>query len=57
VPVLAIKERQLLASATARLSLAETLLALRIDELGKGIGSPWAKDQKNAAMIAWLALR
>jgi hypothetical protein len=29
----------------------------RIDALGKSLGPPWAKDQKESALAAWLALR
>jgi hypothetical protein len=28
----------------------------RIDALGKSLGPPWGKDQKEAALAAWLAL-
>jgi len=28
----------------------------RIDALGKSLGPPWGKDQKESAMAAWLAL-
>ena len=31
-------------------------LAVKATALGKGLGSPWAQDQKDAALVAWLAM-
>lgn len=56
LPVLAIKERELFARASERLKLSEKLLRNKVNELGTGIEPPWGSDQKNAALIAWLAL-
>ncbi len=43
-----------LAAAANTISTAE--LAQAIDGLGKPLGPPWARDQKDAALCAWLAL-
>ena len=52
-----IKERELLALACKTLSIKnEDDLMGRLTALGKLIGSPWAQDEKFAALVAWLAL-
>jgi hypothetical protein len=29
----------------------------RIDALGRGLGPPWSQDQKESALVAWMALQ
>jgi hypothetical protein len=41
-------------AAAVRLPLAD--LSRRIAELGRSVGSPWGRDQKDCAAAAWLAL-
>ena len=56
VAALAIRERQLLAAASTRLQLAASGLAKKLTALGKPVGAPWSKDEKFAALAAWLSL-
>jgi len=50
------KERGLLETASQTLQLKADALNRRLVELGTGIGSPWTKDEKLAALVAWLSL-
>jgi hypothetical protein len=52
-----IPEKHLLEDAEARLSTPAIALLQQIAELGKQIGAPWGKDQKEAALAALIALR
>ncbi len=54
--VTGVKERDLFASAAAKLRLPMNELLRRVTELGMTIGPPWAADQKHAALVGWLAL-
>lgn len=46
-----------LAARTAKaLGLTQALLDSRLSALGKASGKPWAADQKQATLVAWLAL-
>lgn len=51
-----LKERELLAVASETLGVRSVDLMPRLTALGKLIGSPWAQDEKIAALAAWLAL-
>ncbi len=51
-----VRERELLEHASAALRLPADKLNARIAGIGKEIGPPWAQDQKQAALVAWLAL-
>ncbi len=46
---------ELFQTAAARLGTKEDALRLRIAQIGKGI-RPWAQDQKESALVAWLAM-
>ncbi|HMK72139.1 MAG TPA: hypothetical protein VK454_02305 [Myxococcaceae bacterium] len=48
--------RELEERAAQTLGLRPALLARQLAELGKTLGPPWGKDQKDAALAAWLAL-
>ncbi|HEY6120596.1 MAG TPA: hypothetical protein VIV66_11580 [Pyrinomonadaceae bacterium] len=54
--VVMIPEKQLRAHAERMLKTAATVLDKKIAALGKSIGPPWAKDQKDAALAALVAL-
>ena len=51
-----IKERELLANASATLRRKPAILAQFVSNLGKPLGSPWTQDEKFATLAAWLAL-
>jgi hypothetical protein len=57
IPVVGLRERDVLATASQRLALAPAALRARVAALGKPIGPPWGQDQKLAALAAWLVLR
>jgi hypothetical protein len=56
LPVTRVRERELVECAASALRLPVGKLNRCIAELGKAIGPPWAQDQKQAALVAWLAL-
>ncbi len=47
---------ELTARAASALRLTRTQLAERLAAMGKASGRPWTVDQKEAALVAWLAL-
>jgi len=51
-----IPEKSLLASAITTLAVPAASLSKRIAALGKSVGPPWGKDQKDAAIAAMMAL-
>jgi hypothetical protein len=55
--VAGVPERELAERASKTLKSTPAELAKRVGELGKPIGPPWAKDQREAALAAWIALR
>lgn len=56
VPVLRVKDRELLDRCTARLGIAAGDLERHLAELGRTLGPPWRQDEKLATLAAWLAL-
>lgn len=54
--LLEITEKSLLASALTALAIPATTLSQRIAALGKSVGPPWGKDQKDAALAAMMVL-
>ena len=52
-----IPEKELMAQASSQLGTRAGLLVKKIAALGKPIGAPWGKDQKDAALIALMALQ
>lgn len=56
VKSVAIPEKQLMNEAEKVLGKPETELVKQITLLGKSVGSPWGKDQKDAALAAMIAL-
>jgi hypothetical protein len=53
---LAIKERELLDSASRALRRKPDDLTHRIAGLGRPLGPPWSQDEKLASLVAWLAM-
>jgi hypothetical protein len=56
LPVTAMKERDLIGSASKSLDLRPDVLSRRIATLGKSLGPPWTQDEKLSALAAWLTL-
>ena len=54
--VTGVRERELSAASAKALGASEAVLRQRVGELGRELGPPWTADQKNAALVAWLAL-
>jgi hypothetical protein len=55
--LVAIPEKQLMSHAETALGITASGLAKKLAALGKVVGPPWAKDQKDAALAAMVALR
>ncbi len=55
--VLRVSARGLEAEAAAVLGQPPHVLREAIQRLGREVGSPWAADQKAAALLAWVVLR
>jgi hypothetical protein len=53
---LAVKERELLDSASRALHRKPEDLTRRVADLGRPLGPPWSQDEKLASLIAWLAM-
>ena len=56
LPITKIKDRELLATASAALRRNPAALTRFLNDLGKPLGSPWTQDEKFATLAAWLAL-
>ncbi|MGD0695282.1 MAG: hypothetical protein ABSB82_10550 [Terriglobia bacterium] len=56
LPVLQVRERELLERAATELDMSVKDLERQLTELGQPVGPPWGKDQKLAALVAWTAL-
>jgi hypothetical protein len=56
LPVIGVKERELLNKGMATLGISTDDLEQQVVKLGKSIGAPWGKDEKLCAMAAWIAL-
>jgi hypothetical protein len=50
------RERELEEQASRSLRRSPAELQRRVADWGKALGSPWAQDEKRAALVAWLAL-
>jgi hypothetical protein len=57
LPVIGVKEKELIGQAAAALGVTAEHLRLRAVELGKALGPPWRQDEKLCAIAGWLALR
>jgi hypothetical protein len=56
LPLQLLPARELEERAAHTLGLRPAVLARQLAELGKTLGPPWGRDQKDAALAAWLAL-
>jgi hypothetical protein len=56
LPLTAIKERDLLATAARCLKKRPQFLINQVSALGKSLGPPWTQDEKLATLGAWLAV-
>jgi hypothetical protein len=56
LPVLEVRERDLMARCVTDLGLPADKLARQLVEMGRGLGPPWRQDEKLAALAARLAL-
>lgn len=54
--LIGIPERRLAVYAAGALGTPTAAVTAMIAALGKSVGPPWAKDQKDAALAAWVAL-
>jgi hypothetical protein len=52
-----VPEKQLDAQAAKALGVSATVFRTRLATLGRSVGAPGGKDQKDAALAAWIALR
>jgi hypothetical protein len=55
--MVSIPEKQLTKHAENALGISSSALVSKVAVLGKVVGSPWGKDQKDAALAAMTALR
>jgi len=56
LPLTAIKERDLLATAASRLKKKPQFVNRHIAGLGRSLGPPWTADEKLATLAAWVTL-
>jgi hypothetical protein len=56
LPLISVRERDLLSRGAAELGFSLPELQRRLTELGRVVGPPWGQDQKLASLVAWLAL-
>jgi hypothetical protein len=56
LPVMRVRERELLDHAAVATGLAAPELQRRAGELGRALGPPWRQDEKLATLVAWLVL-
>jgi len=57
LPITGIREKELEVLADKAVALPAGERAARLAEAGRRAGPPWARDQKDAALAAWIALR
>ena len=55
--LIGVREKQLEEAASEALSIPPAQLRTRLDEVGRRAGRPWARDQKDAALCAWIVLQ
>ncbi len=56
IPALPIPAKEIEGRAARALGIAPARLPARLAALGKASGRPWARDQKDSALAAWIAL-
>jgi len=56
LPVIEVRERELMVRCATDLDLSADKLTRRLAEMGRALGPPWRQDEKFATLAAWLAL-
>jgi hypothetical protein len=56
LPIIGIKEKELLSRASKELRMSVDELQRCLANMGRTLGPPWRQDEKYAALIGWLAL-
>jgi hypothetical protein len=56
LPVLRVKEKDVVSEAAKLFELTPAALLKRAKNMGRGLGAPWSQDEKYAALAAWMAL-
>ena len=56
LPVVRFAQQELFEEAADRIATSDTSLKAQLTGLGRALGPPWQRDQKEAAAAAWLAL-
>ncbi|HEV2388725.1 MAG TPA: hypothetical protein VGS20_15890 [Candidatus Acidoferrales bacterium] len=56
LPVIGVPERELSARGAAQLGVPPGKLQARVKEMGCDVGRPWGANEKQATLVAWLAL-
>ena len=56
IPAIPIAAKEIEARAAGALGIASARLPARLAALGKASGRPWARDQKESTLAAWIAL-
>ncbi len=56
LPVTGVRERELYERSSAEFRVAVDELRLRLSGMGRTVGPPWTQDEKQATLVAWLAL-
>ena len=56
LPVIGIKEKELLSRASKELRMSVDELQSCLADMGRTLGPPWRQDEKYASLIGWLAL-
>lgn len=56
LPVVRFVQQKLFEEAAERIGTSDTSLKAQLTGLGRALGPPWQRDQKEAAAAAWLAL-
>ena len=54
--VTGVRERELYERGATEFRIAVNELRLRVSEMGRTVGPPWTQDEKQAALVGWLAL-
>jgi hypothetical protein len=54
--LIALREREILATGSKALRVKPPILTHRLAELGRSLGPPWSQDEKLAALAAWITL-
>lgn len=56
LPVVGVRERELFPRGASRLGISVNHVRRVVTEMGRPLGPPWRQDEKQAALVGWLAL-